>query len=422
MAKVIYLSPSNHGEGANKCLKSGCYEDKHTRPMAEAAKKYLESSGFKVYIAAKSKSMAERCAESDRVGANLHIPIHTNAASASARYLMFMCLNTTGEYKKMFDAISPFLEAIYPNKKEAVFVSRTDLFEINKPKAKTFYCEMGFHTNKTDVEKFIHKPDAIGKALAKGICKYYGVTFKDITEKKEETKTETKKTETTKTTTKKETKKVVIPKKVKSKVVTASIKSKGKNYKVTDHFTLGEFQCHNGADTVKYDKQIATALEAARLFFNVPITISSAYRTPTYNKKVGGETGSYHTKGRAVDHYCKLSYTLLAKFYEAYGLEGIGCYYDDHFVHIDSRLTKFYWKNQTSTAVSTHLVTVKWGNDNQHVKDLQWLLKNKHGYSLTVDGDFGLKTKTAVVSFQKKHGLTADGIVGAKTWKKLLAI
>ena len=225
---------------------------------------------------------------------------------------------------------------------------------------------------------------------------------------------------TKKTTT---TKKVTMPKKVKTQVVTASIKAKGKNYKVADHFTLGEFQCHNGADTVKYDKQIVTALETARRFFNVPITVSSAYRTPDYNKKVGGATGSYHTKGRAVDHYSKLSYSLLAKFYEVYGLKGIGCYYDDNFVHIDSRASKFLWKNQTSTKVSTHLVTVKSGDDNRHVSDLQWLLRNKHGYKiLKVDGGFGNKTLVAVKDFQKKHGLTADGIVGPKTWKKLLAI
>ena len=209
---------------------------------------------------------------------------------------------------------------------------------------------------------------------------------------------------------------------MKSKVVTASIKAKGKKYKVTDHFTLGEFQCHNGADTVKYDKQIVTALEAARLFFNVPITVSSAYRTPDYNGKVGGAPGSYHTKGRAVDHYCKLSYSMLAKFYEVYGLKGIGCYYDDHFVHIDSRATKFYWNNQSSTKVSTHLITVKSGSDNRHVSDLQWLLKHKHGFDIKIDGEFGAKTKTAVVEFQKKHGLTPDGVVGKKTWKKLLAI
>ena len=180
MAKVIYLSPSNHGVGANKCLHSGCYEDKHTRPIAEAAAKYLKASGFTVYVAAAGTTMAQRCAESDKVGADLHIPVHTNASgTASARYLMFMCIRTDGEYKKLFDAVSPFMEAIYPEHTKAHFVVREDLYEINVPKAKTFYCELGFHTNKTDCDNFIHNSDAVGKALAQGICKYYGVTFNE---------------------------------------------------------------------------------------------------------------------------------------------------------------------------------------------------------------------------------------------------
>lgn len=184
MAKVIYLSPSNHGVGANKCLHSGCYEDKHTRPIAEAAAKYLKASGFTVYVAAAGTTMAQRCAESDKVGASLHIPIHTNASgTASARYLMFMCIRTDGEYKKLFDAVSPFMEAIYPEHTKAHFVVREDLYEINVPKAKTFYCELGFHTNKTDCDNFIHNSDAVGKALAQGICKYYGAAPNDGKEK-----------------------------------------------------------------------------------------------------------------------------------------------------------------------------------------------------------------------------------------------
>ena len=48
---------------------------------------------------------------------------------------------------------------------------------------------------------------------------------------------------------------------------------------------------------------------------------------------------------------------------------------------------------------------------------VEWLQNKlvKHGYILTVDGDFGTKTEKAVKSFQKKNGLVADGIVGPKT-------
>lgn len=55
----------------------------------------------------------------------------------------------------------------------------------------------------------------------------------------------------------------------------------------------------------------------------------------------------------------------------------------------------------------------------QVVKTLQACL-NTFGYGLDVDGSFGGKTDTAVKEFQKKNGLTVDGIVGQKTWNALL--
>ena len=413
MAKV-YLD-AGHGGSDSGAVKYVREKDVNLT-MALACRDYLKANGVTVKMSRttdKNTDLNEMCKDANAWDADLAVSIHNNAGggdgfeiyhSISGGKGKTLAVNIEKEVKKIGQNSRGLKTRKGANGDYYGFIRMTDMPAV--------ICEGAFVDNKTDVKAIdtIKEQKEFGYAFARGILKTLGIDDKGF------------KTTTKTPTTKKETKKVVIPKKVRSKVITASIKKKGKNYKVTDHFTLGEFQCNNGADTVKYDKQIVTALEAARLFFNVPITVSSAYRTPDYNRRVGGATGSYHTKGRAVDHYCKLSYTLLAKFYEAYGLKGIGCYYDDHFVHIDSRLTKFYWKNQSSTAISTHLVTVEWGNDNQHVKDLQWLLKNKHGYSLTIDGDFGLKTKTAVVAFQKKHRLTADGIVGAKTWKKLLAI
>ena len=43
------------------------------------------------------------------------------------------------------------------------------------------------------------------------------------------------------------------------------------------------------------------------------------------------------------------------------------------------------------------------------------------GYRLTPDGYFGPGTEAAVKSFQRKHGMRDDGIVGPKTWDALLA-
>ena len=61
---------------------------------------------------------------------------------------------------------------------------------------------------------------------------------------------------------------------------------------------------------------------------------------------------------------------------------------------------------------------LKKGSKGDSVKLLQELL-NKHGFNLTVDGDFGNKTEEAVKQFQKRLNLTVDGIVGSKTFEAL---
>ena len=204
----------------------------------------------------------------------------------------------------------------------------------------------------------------------------------------------------------------------KSKVVTLSYK-KYWLINLTDHFKVWEFRCKDGTDPVKIDWLVVNALEAARKFFDLPLHITSAYRTESYNRKIGGAPGSYHTKGRAVDCYIGgLSPSLLAKFFEAYGMNGIGCYYDDLFVHVDSRENNFFWKNQGCVKVQTHLQTVRKGDSGRDVKDLQYIL-NLHGEHLSVDGEFGEATYSAVKRFQKEQDLEVDGIVGKNTWKKL---
>lgn len=58
--------------------------------------------------------------------------------------------------------------------------------------------------------------------------------------------------------------------------------------------------------------------------------------------------------------------------------------------------------------------TLKKGSKGEDVKILQKALN-----IAPVDGDFGIKTESAVKAFQKSKGLVADGIVGNKTWEAL---
>lgn len=57
----------------------------------------------------------------------------------------------------------------------------------------------------------------------------------------------------------------------------------------------------------------------------------------------------------------------------------------------------------------------KYGSNGEEVKQIQTKLKNWGYYSGNVDGIYGSKTFEAVKKFQRKNGLTADGIAGDKT-------
>lgn len=82
-------------------------------------------------------------------------------------------------------------------------------------------------------------------------------------------------------------------------------------------------------------------------------------------------------------------------------------------------------KNETKgeNTVNIELNVLKKGAKGEQVKALQRML-HAMGYELgtknPIDGDFGTKTDTAVRTYQKLHSLTIDGIVGQKTWNKLL--
>ena len=65
--------------------------------------------------------------------------------------------------------------------------------------------------------------------------------------------------------------------------------------------------------------------------------------------------------------------------------------------------------------------TLRVGARNNFVYLLQFMLK-QNGYDVAVDGVFGNGTLAAIIDFQGKNGLVADGIVGQNTWRTLLVL
>ena len=74
----------------------------------------------------------------------------------------------------------------------------------------------------------------------------------------------------------------------------------------------------------------------------------------------------------------------------------------------------------TTPKVNTVFAAVyQQGSRGDTIKTIQRKLKNWGYYKGSVDGIFGKQTREAVKYFQRKNGLTVDGIVGDKTLKAL---
>lgn len=56
----------------------------------------------------------------------------------------------------------------------------------------------------------------------------------------------------------------------------------------------------------------------------------------------------------------------------------------------------------------------------KHIKLAKRLLKDAHYAGFKYNGKYDRATRSAVKRFQRKHGLRADGVIGAATWRKLL--
>lgn len=207
-------------------------------------------------------------------------------------------------------------------------------------------------------------------------------------------------------------------------------KKKDGSEKLSTNFTVKEFACKDGSDTIYISQELVKVLQKIRTKFKKSITINSGYRTPTYNRKIGGSYSSYHTKGMAADIAIKGVDPLQVALY-AHSILGstggveVGSYSEgtDGYIHIDVRTSGWRAIKPNSsgsyTTYSTFLPTVKYGTKGDAVTVLSRKLK-KLGYMTSVKSQVDSSMYSAIKAFQSKNGLSQDGVCGAKTWEALI--
>ena len=174
MAKKIYLSPSDQTN--NRYAYGNTNEAVQCRRIADACETALERCGFEVKNN-KTSSMSTRVNQSNSWGADLHLPIHTNAFNKKTTGTRLFSHDSSGEGRKACRAIYSFLAPLTPGESESV-TSYPDLYEIKYTDAPCAYIECEFHDNAEAAKWIIEHVEEIGEAICQGVCKYFGVKYK----------------------------------------------------------------------------------------------------------------------------------------------------------------------------------------------------------------------------------------------------
>jgi uncharacterized protein YcbK (DUF882 family) len=115
---------------------------------------------------------------------------------------------------------------------------------------------------------------------------------------------------------------------------------------LTPHFSAHELRCKDGSER-PIDCRLLSMLEAVRCHFDAPVIITSGYRSPSYNARVGGAPDSFHCKGMAAD--IQVVGLLPRQVYEwverVFPVSGVGLYVREGggWVHIDCRSSRARW-------------------------------------------------------------------------------
>ena len=114
------------------------------------------------------------------------------------------------------------------------------------------------------------------------------------------------------------------------------------NRQLSTHFQLHEFACTDSSKPVFLSQALVDILEAIRVHFGRPVTITSGYRTVSYNASLKNSSKkSQHCNGLAADiqvegHTPLEVYNYTCSLLGDHG--GVGIY--NTFVHVDVRATK----------------------------------------------------------------------------------
>jgi zinc D-Ala-D-Ala carboxypeptidase len=126
----------------------------------------------------------------------------------------------------------------------------------------------------------------------------------------------------------------------------AACASSPKNLYGSYEQSWGMYVSHDNVNTFCLSPKLRTVVADFEGHFRRKVVVSSGYRDPFYNDRVGGADGSYHMKCMAVDFFIPgVSKRDLIRYAMRNGrVGGLGCYPGKGFIHVDVRQRPRGWR------------------------------------------------------------------------------
>lgn len=181
MSKRIYISPERRPKPHGKYWGHDVYETDICYSIAGYMAELLGYNGFDVVVADPDMLITDRASWANKNNIDYYIAVHTNASTDGTKEGTAtgteMLAYQHPEAIKANQYIYDELTALYPSNRG--IKNGNEYVENNSTNMVSAYVEIGFHDNGANATWIIENQKEIAVAISKGICKYFGVEYKE---------------------------------------------------------------------------------------------------------------------------------------------------------------------------------------------------------------------------------------------------
>ena len=168
----VYISPSSQED--NRGVGNYGTEEVRMNQIADVVERELRRVGITTLRNNPSMNITQMVTASNNFGADVHLAIHSNAGGGTGAEAYYYTGSASSQ--KLAQAVYNNLAPMTPTGDRGVKAT-TQLYEVWATNAVATLVEIAFHDNATDASFIINNIQAIGIAIAKGVCSYFGIAF-----------------------------------------------------------------------------------------------------------------------------------------------------------------------------------------------------------------------------------------------------